>query len=109
MKLVVLAAALITSGAVSAGAARDQAAFVKAAKAAVEAQLRDPGSVQYRNLQVAQHADGPMLCGELNAKNGYGGYTGYRQFISSTGSMVYLGDQIEALWPEYCANAKATR
>ncbi len=43
--------------------------------------MRDPDSVQFRNLKMARALNGnDALYGEINAKNGYGGYTGYTEF-----------------------------
>jgi hypothetical protein len=84
--------------------AAEIARFVKGAKEKIEAQLKDPTSVQYKGLFVSKRADSGelILCGQVNAKNGYGGYDGFHPFISSTGSMVYWGGQIAALLPEFC-------
>jgi hypothetical protein len=38
--------------------------------------LLDPASAEFRNV-----ANGPEVCGEVNAKNSYGGYTGFKVFI----------------------------
>lgn len=41
--------------------------------------LRDPLSAQYRNIRPApKHQN--MVCGEMNAKNAYGGYVGFVPF-----------------------------
>lgn len=56
---------------------------VAAAKAWVEAHLKDPSSVQYRNVRRVPDKNGyprVMICGEMNAKNSYGGYVGFRRF-----------------------------
>ncbi len=59
----------------------------------IKLQLKDPDSVQLKNVQVftetMKHKSGAegiiqyILCGDLNAKNSYGGYVGYRSFIVS--------------------------
>lgn len=41
--------------------------------------LRDPSSAQTRNERITTAG---VLCGEVNAKNGMGGYIGFRKFIS---------------------------
>ena len=64
----------------SAAAAADPALQEVGAKAFVEAGLKDPSSAQYRGL--THYSDG-VVCGEYNAKNSYGGYTGYSWFIYS--------------------------
>lgn len=39
--------------------------------------MRDPESTRFRKLERI----GGALCGEINAKNGMGGYVGYRRFV----------------------------
>lgn len=56
--------------------AEDEATLT-AAKLEIERRVKDPGSIQYRNLKVV----GSDVCGEVNAKNGFGAYVGYRRFI----------------------------
>jgi hypothetical protein len=52
--------------------------------------LKDPFTVQFRGVYVRevssdQQAAPPkhVYCGELNAKNGYGGYTGWSRFLAN--------------------------
>lgn len=42
-------------------------------------QLRDPDSVQFRAEKLTSAG---WLCGELNGKNAYGAYTGFKRFVS---------------------------
>ncbi|WP_156629463.1 hypothetical protein [Methylobacterium sp. Leaf85] len=42
--------------------------------------LRDPVAAQVRNLHTKSSSRGIVLCGELNAKNGYNAYTGFEAF-----------------------------
>lgn len=51
-------------------------AEVLAAQEAVKLKLKDPASAQFRNVK----SKGYSVCGEVNAKNGFGGYTGYTRF-----------------------------
>ena len=60
----------------------DFSAFVEEAKQNITAGLKDPNSVQFRKLHVAHEGAKPVLCGELNAKNSYGGYVGFRRFYA---------------------------
>jgi hypothetical protein len=70
--------------------AKELAAFVKAAKANIMDRMKDPASVQFRNLYVSR--SGPLgeapgglliLCGQVNAKNTYGGYVGFKDFYAA--------------------------
>lgn len=66
-------------------------------QSAVADTLRDPESARFRNVRVVRKADGSdALCGELNAKNVYGGYVGYAPFYAP---MVTAKDKaIAELW-----------
>lgn len=47
------------------------------AKRLVGQQMKDPSSTQYRNIVERNN----IVCGEVNAKNSYGAYAGFRRFI----------------------------
>lgn len=99
--------------------------FVKPGlRAGLEASLKDPFSVQYRNDKVMP--GGGILCGEYNAKNGYGAFAGFQRFVAngqryavegsslstwddSTDAIIKRSAQeragvqpFQALWDEYC-------
>lgn len=67
----------------------------------VKSRLKDPFSAQFRNIK--------QNCGEVNAKNEFGGYTGFSRFvvfekntrvsIEDGGKFQYV---FEALWNKYC-------
>lgn len=44
---------------------------------AVKAELRDPTSAMFRNIRSDKP---PFVCGEVNSKNGFGGYAGWSAF-----------------------------
>lgn len=46
-------------------------------KKATAAQLKDPSSAQFRNVQQG----GGLVCGEVNGKNSYGAYSGFKMFV----------------------------
>jgi hypothetical protein len=56
----------------------DQAAI----KAGVRASLRDPGSAEFGDMRATRGTDGAVsVCGWVNSKNGFVGYTGNQLFI----------------------------
>jgi hypothetical protein len=80
-------------GAAGAANPSEVSTAVRDGRAAVTRDLKDPSSVQFRNLFVVKKPfksdDGKTyqlyaLCGELNAKNSYGGYAGFRRFTATT-------------------------
>src|SRR5690348_13960356 len=48
-------------------------------KKLVASSMKDPGSVQFRNLR-RKNDQYNIVCGEVNAKNSYGGYVGFVPF-----------------------------
>lgn len=51
---------------------------VSAAKEAVRNGMRDPDSVEFRGIYETERA----VCGEVNAKNAFGAYVGFRPFYA---------------------------
>lgn len=46
--------------------------------------FKDPTSAKFRDVQIYKQMPTEMyvLCGEVNAKNGFGAYTGFKPFVS---------------------------
>lgn len=51
--------------------------------------FKDPVSAQFRN-EVLKQSD--WLCGEINSKNSYGAYTGFKRFAAFDSRDAYLED-----------------
>lgn len=56
------------------------------AQEAAKKNLKDPDSAKFQNLRIADYEGGKVVCGELNAKNSYGGYVGFKRFVSGVTS-----------------------
>jgi hypothetical protein len=54
-------------------------------KAAIAHQLRDPASTQFENVRLYASQGHRFVCGRLNSKNGYGGYSGFQPFYLAIG------------------------
>lgn len=50
-------------------------------KAAIAYDLKDPDSAKFRNVRAGLRGKDYMVCGEINGKNSYGAYSGYRPFM----------------------------
>jgi hypothetical protein len=49
--------------------------------------LRDPSSAQFRNVRHRVSETGAnIVCGEVNAKNAFGGYAGFQRFLYDAGT-----------------------
>lgn len=69
----------------------------KAMRNAVTEEFKDPTSAQLRKIELmdGRNASKPgegIYCGEVNAKNSYGAYTGFMPFIAAV-----LGDEALAI------------
>ena len=58
-------------------------------KAGVAAEFRDPSSAQFRNIIEGTE----VACGEVNAKNAFGAYTGFREFTYREGITLLEPEQ----------------
>ena len=56
-------------------------------KEIVLSSLKDPNSAQFKNIKG--------VCGEVNAKNSFGGYIGFKEFYISSGEPVFYDDDID--------------
>ncbi|MFD2755983.1 hypothetical protein [Comamonas terrae] len=64
-------------------------------------QLKDPDSAQFRNQKG--------FCGEVNAKNSFGGYIGFKRFIAGGENLIFMEDDkrleagaFQAAWEKFC-------
>lgn len=54
-------------------------------KSDVSNHFKDPSSTMFRNVVSVDRGNSQWaVCGEVNAKNGFGGYVGYIQFYGET-------------------------
>ncbi len=69
------------------GATSEQIEF---AKERAGYDLKDPSSAQFRDLYTISRGMGDdIICGEINAKNSYGAYVGFRKFyVRSDGDLL---------------------
>jgi hypothetical protein len=75
------------------------AAIIARAKQAAADATRDPLAAQFRGLSVVTDGDGNRkVCGQINAKNGYGGYIGFKPFayMLELGDVIFAPDQDDA-------------
>lgn len=79
----------------------EEIALMGKSQKAIEAQLKDPSSVLYRN---EFNRNGNIRCGEFNAKNSLGGYAGYQRYIFSRGVLFTAENTKDFLnkWQELC-------
>ncbi|HEY3698639.1 MAG TPA: hypothetical protein VGK97_04855 [Spongiibacteraceae bacterium] len=86
-------------------------------KKSLEANLKDPSSVEYGEVWAARMKAKPedkgilVACGTYNARNGFGGMTGQKRFIGSPGNIVLTdelngGVVLNTIWSDVCVRGR---
>ncbi|WFC43183.1 hypothetical protein [Pseudoxanthomonas sp. SE1] len=84
-KSVLLCVALALAGC----AVSEEERFQDQAQRDIRASLKDPKSAEFRNLSVNPGLSGVrVVCGEVNSRNSFGGYTGFRPFVYWPGELA---------------------
>ncbi len=75
--------------------------YQRVAREFVTGILKDPESAEFRNQRG--------FCGEVNSKNSFGGYVGFKRFIAATKEMVVFEKdgrmnpgEFEQAWTKLC-------
>ena len=71
--------------------------------------MKDPGSVEFRNVRESIYQGDAYVCGEVNAKNGFGAYVGYKRFVSTKfGYDIHIDSPDDTLfrpkWNTFCGS-----
>ena len=71
----------------------------------IRQKLKDPESAKFRNSRVF-YAVAPIVCGEVNAANSFGGKNGFQRFVSG-GTVQALEEEMaegemDKLWAQVC-------
>ncbi|MBT2132708.1 hypothetical protein KK137_00040 [Croceibacterium sp. LX-88] len=90
-----------------------QVAWIEVSKDAIRTRLRDPDSAQFREVHFYSGGKAPVACGEVNAKNGFGGYTGYERFVAAgnVDGLAFLASdltsssEMDKVWETMCVKA----
>ena len=64
-------------------------------KKEVYRRIKDPESARFRDTFYAENSVGYTLCGEMNSRNGYGGYSGFEPFVGKTLFPTFFGKEID--------------
>ena len=82
-------------------AAMTEIRYQRVAREFVTGVLKDPASAEFRNQRG--------FCGEVNSKNSFGGYVGFKRFIAATKDMVVFEkdgrlttSEFEQAWAKHC-------
>jgi hypothetical protein len=86
--------------------ATKEASYIELNQDRIKARLKDSGSAQFRNAFVSNAIGSPIVCGEVNGKNSFGGYIGFQRFISGGAIQVLEADmavgEMDKTWSQVC-------
>lgn len=70
--------------------------LISQTKQHVKDMLKDPESAQFKDVKVAINSKGEKtVCGQVNSKNSYGGYTGFKSFyVKNNNGLIYFEDDL---------------
>lgn len=85
-------------------------AWMEADKSSIEEILKDADSAKFSGVFISFYSDSPVTCGQVNAKNSFGGYAGFKDFVAakSAGIRVVRGDgqmkdsEFDKVWNAAC-------
>jgi len=78
---------------------------IRVGQRSVESRLKDADSAKFRNQFVGKSG---VPCGEVNAKNGFSAYNGFKRYIASGGGVSVVegempGAEFEEAWSRLCS------
>lgn len=90
-----------------------QGLWIIKSKEGIKKRLKDPDSAKFKDVRFYSGGTTPVVCGQVNAKNAMGGYSGFERFIASgdnediafLASDVEAGDSIDNAWKALCIQA----
>lgn len=59
----------------------------------VKARLRDPESARFEHVRTSRATGLPVVCGTVNAKNGFGGYGGPQPYLVAGEVTIIITEQ----------------
>lgn len=83
-----------------------QYGWISAGKEQIKGVLKDPDSADFKDVHFYSGGGIPVACGKVNAKNGFGGYTGFERFIAAGSVIAVTESMVEGglgpVWGKYC-------
>ena len=85
-------------------------AWIRVSKEAIQQKLKDPSSAQFKNVFFNRALNNtPVVCGEVNSKNSFGGYAGFQRFVAAGSQFAYLENELSGdfgdVWEQLCIKA----
>lgn len=83
-----------------------QYAWIEVGKNKIKDTLKDAESAKFQNVHFYSGGGVPVVCGEVNARNSFGGYNGFERFVAAGDQIAALESQVEGglqpVWSKFC-------
>lgn len=79
--------------------------LIETSKTTAANSLRDPSSARFEGVRVSYKLNGkPVVCGYVNAKNGFGGYAGRMRWMGAGSTVTFDSDDpnFAGYWNKLC-------
>lgn len=89
----------------------DQSLWIVKSQDGIKARLRDPDSAEFKDSRFYSGGKTPVVCGRVNARDGFGGYTGFERYVASGEKLAFLESdlktpqEMDKVWSTYCIKA----
>ena len=84
----------------------NEVGYINLHKGRIKNRLKDSESAKFRNIFISKKIGSPIVCGEINSKNSFGGYSGYQRFVSGGTIQVIESDmakgEMDSTWLQVC-------
>jgi hypothetical protein len=85
-----------------------QRVWIQVSQDGIRKRLKDPDSAKFKGVFFSTFEGTPVVCGQVNSKNGFGGYTGYQHFVAAGEVIGFLQEDMALgefgkTWNRMCA------
>lgn len=80
-------------------------AYVRQTQRTLSSRLKDPDSAQFGEDYVSRRSGAPVVCGSVNARNSFGGYTGTTRYVGAGDGATFMESEVPDfpdLWAKMC-------
>ncbi len=83
-----------------------EASYIAKTQLYVKDRLGDSSGTRFRSMYVSRKIGEPVVCGQINAKSGFDGYSGWQRFIAGP-DLVFIEEmmpagEMEQSWAQVC-------
>lgn len=75
---------------------QDDAGYIIVGQNQIKSRLRDAGSAEFSQVRVSRKSGTVAICGMINSKNGFGGMSGPKRFVTGGATAIESDGTMDA-------------